>query len=66
MLQFLLAIPDIVLYGCVCLVVIFIVMVAWLFLRVWRVGSQIRVLTNSIANGNKLDQSRRREGLPHE
>ena|ERR1035438_773094 len=63
MLQFLLAIPDVVLYGCVLLVVIFMGMVAWLFLRIWRVGSQVRVLTNAITSGNKVSQLQRREGL---
>jgi hypothetical protein len=63
MLQFLLAIHPVVLDGCVILIAVFLAMVAWLFLRVWLVRSQLRILTNAITSGNKVNQSQRREGL---
>jgi hypothetical protein len=48
MLQFLLAIPEIVLYGCVILIAVAIVMSIALLRQIRRVGSQVGVLTNAL------------------
>ena len=63
MLQFLLAIPPIVLYGCYILVASAVAVGAWLFYQVWRVGSQIKILTNSIKAATKDQPSQSRNGL---
>jgi hypothetical protein len=63
MLQFLLAIPQIVLYGCVVLIVAAIVMSIALLRQTQRVGSQVGVLTDALNSGTG-SQVQRRDGLP--
>src|ERR1700736_1699713 len=63
MMQFLLGIPQIVLYGCVILIAVAIAMSIWLFLQTRRIGSQVRRLTNALKAISAADKSQRRDGL---
>ena len=63
MIQFLLAIPAIVLYGCGILVAIAIAMTIALYWQTLRIGSQIRVLTNTLRKLGAEATARRREGI---
>src|ERR1035441_1463901 len=63
MIQFLLAIPGIVLYGCVVLVVVAIAMGAALRIQTRRVGSQIGVLTDALNSDSSSSPMQRRDGL---
>ncbi len=64
MIQFLLAIPQIVFYGCVALIVVFGAMGIELLRQVWRVGSQVGVLTDALNAVSNSSQMQRRDGLP--
>ena len=63
MLNFLLAIPQIVLYGCGFLVAIAIAMTIALAWRVRRVGSRLSSLTNTLKAIGEGAASRQRDGL---
>jgi hypothetical protein len=64
MLQFLLAIPEIVLYGCVILIAAAIAVSIALFLQIRQVGSPIGVLIEALNSAGNSSQSQRRDGLP--
>jgi hypothetical protein len=64
MLQFLSAIPEIVLYGCVILIAAAVAVGIALFAQIRRVGSHIEVLTNALSSESDGSQSQRRDGLP--
>jgi hypothetical protein len=63
MVQFLLAIPPIVLYGCGILIGIAIAMSIALFWQTRRVRSQLRILTHALDAFRSNSPSRNREGL---
>src|ERR1700730_16848115 len=63
MLQFLLAIPEIVLYGCGVIVVVAFAMGVALCWLTWRVGSRVRVLTTTLKTFAR-DAISTRDGLP--
>ena len=63
MLQFLLAIPAIVLYGCVILVVFAFGMAIWLHVQTRRVGSQVRLFTAALSAGSELHATQVHDGL---
>ncbi len=64
MLNFLLALPKPVLYGCLILIVVALAMSIELFRQIRRVGFRIRVLTNAIEAVTKGNPSQNRDGLP--
>jgi len=64
MLQFLLAIPHIVLYGCAILIAIALAMADALSRQTRRVGSQARTLTGALETARTGAPSQRRDGLP--
>src|ERR1700690_3938327 len=64
MLHFLLALPQVVLYGCVVLIVAAIAMSVALLRQTRRVGSQVGVLTDALNSGREDKQLQRRDGLP--
>jgi Mg2+ and Co2+ transporter CorA len=64
MLPFLLAIPQIVLYGCVVLIAAAVVMGIVLLWKTWRLGSRLDRLTGALGEFAAGDSSRRSEGLP--
>src|SRR4051794_10591987 len=63
MLHFLLAIPAVVLYGCVILIAVAVAMTIALLAQIRRVGSHIGVLTDALRAEVKGSQSQRRDGL---
>jgi hypothetical protein len=63
MIQFLLAIPQVVLYGCVVLLVVFCAVSIALFRQIRRVGSQVEVLTGALSSIDPRSQVQRRDGL---
>ena len=64
MLQFLLAIPGVVLYGCAILIAVTIAMSIALFRQIRRVGSQAKALTGAFESVGKSAPLQRRDGLP--
>ncbi len=66
MIQFLFAIPQIVLYGCVALLLAFGAMGIALFRQIRHIGSQIGILTDALRSVSSSNQSQRRDGLPLE
>jgi hypothetical protein len=63
MIQFLLAIPEIVLYGCVILIAVAIAISIELLRQIRRVGSQVGVLTDALNSVSNDSQRQRRDGL---
>jgi len=63
MIQFLLAIPEIVLYGCGILIAIALAITIALLWQTWRVKSQIQVLAKALKEFNSDSPSRRRDGI---
>jgi hypothetical protein len=64
MIQFLLAIPAIVLYGCGILLIIAIAITIALYWQTMRVGSQVRMLTRALETFAQNTSSEHRNGLP--
>jgi hypothetical protein len=64
MIQFLLGIPGIVLYGCGVLVGVAFVMSIALFWKTWRLGSRVRALASALRGFGDGVSSRRQDGLP--
>jgi len=62
--QFLLGIPEIVLYGCGVLIAVALVMTIGLFWKTWRVGSNVRALASALRGFGDGGSSRRHDGLP--
>lgn len=63
MLTFLLSIPEIVLYGCVGLILTTLSLGLWLYLQTKRVKAQVSELTNLLNTFGVLDKTQRRDGL---
>jgi ABC-type transporter Mla subunit MlaD len=63
MLQFLLAIPEIVLYGCGVLIAVAFAMSVALFWKTWRVGLHMRALTSALRAFGDVVSSQRHDGL---
>ncbi len=64
MITFLFAIPQLLLYGCLALMVATIAMAFLLTRQVLNVRSQIGKLATSLRSGGELDRSERHHGLP--
>ena len=63
MLQFLLAISEIVLYGCAVLIVVSIAMAIWLYIQALKVRTQVNRFSSSLKAARGADKSHRRDGL---
>ena len=63
MLQFLFALPKVVLYGCGILIAVATVMTIELLRQTRRVGSHVKALTDALDSGSIGSQSQRRDGL---
>ena len=63
MLHFVLAVPEVVLYGCGILIAVAFAMSVALFWQTRRVGSRVRVLTKVLAGFGEAPQSQHRNGL---
>jgi len=64
MFQFLISIPELVLYGCGGLIVAAFLMGMWLLVQARKVRSQVMTLSNSLSAFGIADKSQRRGGLP--
>ena len=64
MIQFLLAIPEIVLYCCYILVAVTFGMGIWLWLQTRKVRLQVDIFTSTVRTATACDGSQRRDGLP--